>query len=315
MKKIFTLAISLAAVFGFNASADCYLLGEVEGGAWDPQNGGVQVAATGTDGVYSGTFVINGYFGVASQMSEFGADAGGWDDLNGNYRYVPGELGGDIAAEGETSLVMLPPGNGDNSFHVATPGTYTITINFNDNTLVAVAGEVTPPEPIDPPVVDNPLLTTGECYIFGAGVTGSDWQPFGVGLALTDNGDGHFVGTFEFVDGGYFSLAAKNDCVDWNELNSTYRCGAAEKDIPVEVGTPMAMAVQDASWNMVIGGTYNVDVDANAFTVTFTEGSGVQTIARDAKKSGIYNLQGMKVNEMIPGQLYIVDGKKVIATR
>ena len=43
--------------------------------------------------------------------------------------------------------------------------------------------------------------------------------------------------------------------------------------------------------------------------------SGVQTIARDAKKSGIYNLQGMKVNEMIPGQLYIVDGKKVIATR
>ncbi len=314
MKKIFTLAISLAAVFGFNASADCYLLGEIEGGAWDPQAGGVQVAATGTDGVYSGTFVINGYFGVASQMSTLTGDEG-WADLNGNYRYVPGELGGDIAAEGETSLVMLPPGNGDNSFHVDAPGTYTITINFNDNSLVAVAGEVTPPEPIDPPTGDNPILATGECYIFGGGVIGSDWQAYGVGLALTDNGDGHFVGTFDFADGGYFSLAAKNDCVDWDELNGTYRCAPAADGTAVEIGTPLEMVVAGNAWVMETGGTYTVDVDANAFTATFTEGSGVQTIARDAKKSGIYNLQGMKVNEMIPGQLYIVDGKKVIATR
>ena len=46
------------------------------------------------------------------------------------------------------------------------------------------------------------------------------------------------------------------------------------------------------------------------------EKSGIDTInAKAAAAKGIYNLQGMKVTEMIPGQLYIVDGKKVIATR
>ena len=309
MKKIFTLALSLATVVG--ASAQMYIMGAgIEGSTWAEQGAGLELTATANG--YEGTFTVVetgtgvGHFALITKN-----DCASWDELNGSYRLQPAGGEGAVCVPGEALAYEL----GSGAFQ-APVGTFKFVVNTTDQTLTIIGDADPEPEPgPGPDPVANPLLTTGECYIFGSGVVGSDWQASGVGLALTDNGAGHFVGTFDFADGGYFSLAAKNDCVDWNELNGTYRCAPTTKDEPVVLGTPIAMAVQDASWLMEVGGTYTVDVDANAFTVTFTEGSGVQTIARDAKKSGIYNLQGMKVNEMIPGQLYIVDGKKVIATR
>ena len=44
--------------------------------------------------------------------------------------------------------------------------------------------------------------------------------------------------------------------------------------------------------------------------------TGIQDINADKAKvavKGIYNLQGQRVRETVPGQLYIIDGKKVIA--
>ncbi len=44
--------------------------------------------------------------------------------------------------------------------------------------------------------------------------------------------------------------------------------------------------------------------------------TGVETVAKNNVKAavkGIYNLQGQRVHETVPGQLYIIDGKKVIA--
>ena len=43
------------------------------------------------------------------------------------------------------------------------------------------------------------------------------------------------------------------------------------------------------------------------------EGAGIESIVNDVVANGaIFNLRGQRVNEMTPGQIYIVNGKKVI---
>ena len=42
------------------------------------------------------------------------------------------------------------------------------------------------------------------------------------------------------------------------------------------------------------------------------EGAGIHHIVSDVNESVIYNLRGQRVSEMVPGQIYIVGGKKVI---
>ncbi len=42
------------------------------------------------------------------------------------------------------------------------------------------------------------------------------------------------------------------------------------------------------------------------------EGAGINHIVSDVNESVIYNLRGQRVSEMVPGQIYIVGGKKVI---
>ena len=72
----------------------------------------------------------------------------------------------------------------------------------------------------------------------------------------------------------------------------------------------------DLTGTNVLGLTARFKTTQQIYPLDFNyKKSGIDSINAKAAAKGIYNLQGMKVNEMIPGQLYIVDGKKVIATR
>lgn len=142
MKKIFTLlAIAITAI-AFNAKADCFLIGEVNNNAWNPQQG-VQISQTETAGVYSGEVEItgNGYFGVADML----LTNDDWDYFNQNCRY--NAVSKDLVITLDTEMKMTKGGT-DNSWK-ATPGFYTVTVNFNNNTLKmsnSDGGTVTPTE-------------------------------------------------------------------------------------------------------------------------------------------------------------------------
>lgn len=71
---------------------------------------------------------------------------------------------------------------------------------------------------------------------------------------------------------------------------------------------------------------HETDVQAGTATITYPdgainfyairlavpEGAGIDHIVSDVNESVIYNLRGQRVSEMVPGQIYIVGGKKVI---
>ena len=262
MRKILTLVVMIAAMLGIQAKADCYLLGELEGGAWDPATGGVAVPATATEGVYQGDFTFTGncYFGVATQMSTLSGNDG-WADLNGNYRYVPadGDAAPAIATEGSTTVAMLGPGNGDKSFHVAAPGTYTITVDFN---AMTVTGQ---PKSVDPLPEPGPITNTG-AYLIGQ-VNGNSWN-YNVGVALTAQSEGVYSGDVTFAANSYFSVATTLEATGWDDLNANYRFGPAANDEPVQVGTAMPITkIANNAWKMEAAGEYTVTVDFNANTI------------------------------------------------
>lgn len=127
MKKLFTILAVLAAI-GFNANADCYLVGEVNNKAWNPQEG-TQIAATATSGIYSSEVEItgNGFFGIADML----LTNDDWDYFNNNCRYNPSSK--DYPVTLDTDMAMTKGGK-DYAWSI-TPGFYTITVNFNTNTF------------------------------------------------------------------------------------------------------------------------------------------------------------------------------------
>jgi len=81
---------------------------------------------------------------------------------------------------------------------------------------------------------------------------------------------------------------------------------------------------QESKKVFVVTGSYNgVDADTPELVVPLVISGGKAeagsagvnkiTIDEEAVEKGIYNIQGMKIRQTVPGRLYIVNGKKVIA--
>ena len=108
MKKIFTLLSLIVAFVSFNANADCYMVGEVNGNSWSTEVG-VQLPETSTAGIYSGEIEVtgNGYFGVADNLG------GEWGYFNANCRYNASSK--DLAVTLDTEM-PITKGGSDNSW-------------------------------------------------------------------------------------------------------------------------------------------------------------------------------------------------------
>lgn len=142
MRKILTILVALIATVGFYAQADCYIVGNVNNKSWNPQQG-VQIQETSTAGVYSGEIEITGagYFGVADML----LTNDDWSYFNANCRYNAESKDMPIVLSTEMKMTK---GGTDNSWK-APLGFYTVTVNFNNNTIKmeeSNGGTVTPTE-------------------------------------------------------------------------------------------------------------------------------------------------------------------------
>lgn len=231
---------------------DCFLIGEVNGKSW-AYNDGVALEVGPVEGVYIGdvTFNDNAYFSVATSLS-----ATGWTDLNENYRFGP-ETNGDAVTPG-TAMTMY---KGDAAWRVATAGTYSVTVNLNDNTILLVQGGDTPePEP------ELGLFILGE-------VEGSEWNP-GNGLSFVEQKENVYEGTFTI--NGAFGLITNNDSsLSWDALNADYRLYPAESDgdYLIHDGNMTLATAKNGGEAWTVGeaaGLYKVTVDLNKMVMTAT---------------------------------------------
>ena len=123
MKKFFTsLCLALIAVFGFQANAEMYIIGEVSADGWNPSKG---VAMTTTDDVnytvdIDVTAIGTKYFCFTSKLGSSSSD---WSGIL-NYRF-----GGSMQIPFDTETT-LTTGTDKSPYCVFTEaGTYTFTIN------------------------------------------------------------------------------------------------------------------------------------------------------------------------------------------
>ncbi len=124
--KIFALLLAFVTMGVAQSNAACYLIGEVDGNGWDPSVG---VELEGTGNVYTGVVVINGYFGVTTQLGSSSAD---WDGCNAN-RYGGSTSGMTLTNGVAEDLVNT----GDYSFQVAATGEpYQVTVDLDAKTLL-----------------------------------------------------------------------------------------------------------------------------------------------------------------------------------
>lgn len=196
MKKIFTLLSLIVALVSFNANADCYMVGEVNGNSWNPQVG-AQLPETSTAGIYSGEIEVtgNGYIGVADML----LTNDDWSYFNANCRYNASSK--DLPVTLDTEMPMTKGGS-DNSWK-ATPGRYTATVNFNNKTLKLTSlgegggGTVTP--------ADHTFCMVGTHASLG-------WD-LNAAPQLTNNGDNTWSISLSDLSGEFQIVRNK----DWNQ--------------------------------------------------------------------------------------------------
>lgn len=131
MKKLFTLVTMLILSLSIVTEAKCYIVGNAEGNSWDP-NVGVELQET-SSGIYKGDVEItgDGYFGIAENLTT----DGNWDYFNQNFRYNAASK--DCPVTLGTEMTMTKGGT-DMSWKIDL-GTYTFTVNFNNNTLLVTS--------------------------------------------------------------------------------------------------------------------------------------------------------------------------------
>lgn len=257
MKKLFTIVAMLIAAIGFNANADCFLIGEVNNQAWNPMIG-TQLAQTSTSGVYSGEVEITGggYFGVADML----LTNEDWDYFNANCRYNASSK--DCPVTLDTEMPMTKGGS-DNSWK-ATPGFYNVTVNFNNKTLKlseSDGGTVTP--------VDHSFCMVGSHATLG-------WD-LNAAPQLTKGENSTWTITLAELSGEFQIVRNK----DWNQ--SCRSNGNA-----IELNVPYAPAFgnggEDSNIKLGDGVSYS------NVTITVTEtGSNAYSILMTADGSGPVN--------------------------
>ena len=200
MRKSLLLMCAATAIAGlsFQARADLYIIGAVEGAGWSA-NLGVPMTATATANEYEITIQVEGTFGFATQL---GANADDWDVLNANRygaEYDPYPLALDV----ETALYK------NSCAFSLNPGEYHIVANLDAMTVTATS--------------TTPVEQPKTMYICGA-LDGHTWNPTD-GVAMTAGEDeGVFTATVNVTDGA-------GDGVDsFGFVGFTSQLGADEND-------------------------------------------------------------------------------------
>lgn len=258
MKKSLRFLMVAAAVAGFSlqANADLYIIGDVVGGGWTPNNG-IEMNETST-GVYEATVTINSEFCLATQL---GADSEDWNGLNAN-RY------GGISAKYllnsgvETDLMKYP--GWDNNFMVVA-GEYALKVDMNKMTIVATS--------------TAPIEYPDKMYIAGAlqGITA--WEPSeGIEMPEKEGENGVYTATVTVVGGGGAGVASfgyvgftsqlSETPGDWTAFNSgRYGASAYNQAVAPEVAYMLQPLGQNSFG--VAEGEYDVTLNLAENTVTF----------------------------------------------
>lgn len=234
--------------------AKLYIIGQVNGKTWAPNDG---VEMTLADGAFSADVTIseaNGFFSFVTDLAE-NDDQGGWDYVN-NLRYGAANDGDEASTEAENALVK-----GQNAYKLPA-GEYTFSVKEDLSAFtVTKKGEPVPTYP-------------DELYILGE-VNENTWAP-NVGLMLTpsNNLTGEFIGSFK-ADGrnegfNYFSFssALAENADDWAAIAGS-RYGADENNKEVILDQAMAIQKGENAYK-IAAGEYNVAVNLAAGTVTFS---------------------------------------------
>ena len=240
---------------GGEAPAKLYVLGQVNGKDWAPNDG---VEMTLAEGVFSADITISaaaGYFAFVTDLAE-NNDEGGWAYVN-ERRYGAANDGDVASTEVENALVK-----GEAAYQLPA-GEYTFSVNEDLNTLIVTKK-------------DTPVVYPDELYILGE-VDDNSWAP-NVGLMMTpadaNSLTGEFIASFK-ADGrndgyNYFSFTSKlaESADDWAGIGP-YRYGADASD--KEVVLDEAMAIQaGANAFKIAAGEYNVEVNLAEGTVKFS---------------------------------------------
>lgn len=262
-----------------------YLVGY--NGTWEPAS---PLEIAGENGVYTAEAVefTNAEFKLSSTK-------GTWDDFNANAMAI---VNGAIVQIGIAANLTASNSN----IAIAVAGTYDVTIDLTNNTIL-LEGAVVYPE---------------EIYAIG-NVNGLAWST-SEGVALTHLGDGVYEGTVTVDNSGdgngYFQFATTLGA-NWDAVNSGTRYGAWNSNEAIATGVATSMTNNWAggtqSW-MIVAGNYKMTVDIVNCTVTVTTATGienVETVDTDAP-AVYYNLQGIEVANPEQGNVYIVKrGSKV----
>ncbi|MCM1036750.1 MAG: alpha-amylase family glycosyl hydrolase [Bacteroides sp.] len=173
----------------------------------------------------------------------------------------------------------------------------------------------------DDPVVEVPT----SLYVLG-NLSNAEWTP-AAALPLTRSGDTYVAEGIEIVapktepasTSGYFSFITARG-TSWDAVNQHDRWGAAAKDAPVAVGTPVPVMQYPAgvnassaySWKAPLG-KYTMTVDFKTRTLTLHDYAGIEGVEADADLAAprYYTLQGAEVTDPAPGLYIVVRGTRV----
>lgn len=166
-------------------------------------------------------------------------------------------------------------------------------------------------------------------YVIGnLKVSGGNWSP-NRGVEMKREGDKYVADVVLVAPpaaaesraddvSSYFSFVTKLATTDgdWDTMNSGDRFGASAKDAPLTVNTPAMMERRKPgednggtyAWK-VAPGTYTVSADFANHSITFSNKETTLITQLETEQEGIpvyYTLQGMRVENPVAGNIYIV---------
>lgn len=119
------------------------------------------------------------------------------------------------------------------------------------------------------------------------------------------------------VSESYFSFITTLGS-SWDVVNNSDRYGATDSDKPISVNSTADVrqfygggdASSAFAWKTTPG-TYTITLDLTRNKLTLSDSSAVEEIETEPAAASYYNLQGMRVEEPLPGNIYIkVEGNK-----
>lgn len=214
-----------------------------------------------------------------------------------DYRYA-GYSGGETITPNTASTLYSNSTLGwETSFYLATGGTYAVTVDMNESTILLYSEDYS----IDLP---TSVYLLGNDGVWDPSVSAGE-------LTETEEGSGIFTGTLT-ATANYFAIvtALGEDSDDWTTPNSN-RYGPSSDGTAITVGESTEMIYgSTASW-YIEEGTYSITADFNELTLLISTSTGINSVSTDTATGQKYNLAGQKVSSA--KGIVIQDGKKYIA--